>query len=79
MTASGLPSSHALNSIQPLEAMLTLMQKSRVMKKTVMRRKRKKSRNHAVQCSQLLSPIMRMYSCGESGMLSDTCPGHWLG
>lgn len=77
-TASGLPASPALNVGRPLEAMLTLMQKSRVMKKTAMRRKRKKSRNHAVQCSQLLSPIMRMYSWGESGMLSDTCPGHRL-
>lgn len=28
-----------------------------------MRKKRKNMRNQAPQCSQLLSPIMRMYSC----------------
>jgi hypothetical protein len=35
------------------------------MKETAMRRKRKNMRNQAVQCSQLLSPIMRIYSCQE--------------
>lgn len=28
-----------------------------------MRKNRKNMRNQALQCSQLLSPIMRMYSC----------------
>ena len=45
------------------EATLTLTQNSRVMKETMMRKNRKNMRNHALQCSQLLSPIMRMYSC----------------
>lgn len=47
------------------EATLTLTQNSRVMKETMMRKNRKNMRNHALQCSQLLSPIMRMYSCGR--------------
>lgn len=43
--------------------MLTLTQNSTVTKKMETRRKRKNMRNQAVQCSQLLRPIMRMYSC----------------
>ena len=51
----------------PSGAALTLTQKSRVMKETATRRRRKKRRNHAVQSSQLLSPIIRMYSWGCTG------------
>ena len=40
----------------------TLTQNRRVMKETTMRKNRKNMRNQALQCSQLLSPIMRMYS-----------------
>lgn len=50
------------------------MQKSRVTKDTATKRKRKKRRNQALQCSQLLSPIMRMYSWGEGR--TDT-PAPW--
>lgn len=45
------------------EATLTLTQNRRVMKETTMRENRRNMRNQALQCSQLLSPIMRMYSC----------------
>lgn len=41
------------------------MQKSSVTKNMEMERKRKNMRNQAVQCSQLLRPIIRMYSCRE--------------
>lgn len=51
----------------PSGAVLTLTQKSRVMKETATRRRRKKRRNHAVQSSQLLSPIIRTYSWGCTG------------
>lgn len=44
---------------------LTLTQKSTVTKNTDTRRKRKNMRNQALQCNQLLSPIMCMYSCRE--------------
>lgn len=47
------------------KATLTWTQKRRVTKETATRRKRKNRRNQALQCSQLLSPIMRMYSWGE--------------
>lgn len=60
----GYPGSPRLRQ-SPTDAMLTLTQKSRVMKEAAMRRKRKNKRNQALQCSQLLSPIMRMYSWGE--------------
>lgn len=44
-----------------------------------MRRKRENMRNQALQCSQLLSPIMRMYSCGEgrSGLRATAHHARW--
>ena len=50
-----------------VNAELTWMQKSTVTKKTEMERKRKNMRNQALQCSQLLRPIIRMYSWRRSG------------
>lgn len=47
---------------RPPWAVLTLMQRSRAMQPTVKRRSSRKSRNQALQCSQPLSPIMRMCS-----------------
>lgn len=55
--------------VRPPEATLTLTQKSRVMKETATRRQRAKRMNQAVQCSQPLSPVMRMYSWGEAALL----------
>lgn len=45
-----------------LKRKLTWIQRSRVTKKTEMERKRKNMRNQALQCSQLLRPIILMYS-----------------
>lgn len=61
------PGRLALHVRLPSGAALTLMQKRRVMKETATRRRRKKRRNHAVQSSQLLSPIIRTYSWGCTG------------
>lgn len=61
---------------------LTLTQKSTVTKNTDTRRKRKNMRNQALQCNQLLRPIMCMYSCGEgtpSPGAAPARPGHGRG
>lgn len=56
-----------------MEATLTLTQNRRVMKETTMRKNRKNMRNQALQCSQLLSPIMRMYSCERETASQSGC------
>jgi len=61
---------------------LTLTQKSTVTKNTDTRRKRKNMRNQALQCNQLLRPIMCMYSCGDitpSPRAAPTLPRHGQG
>lgn len=46
---------------------LTQTQRSTVTKQTEMERKRRNMRNQALQCNQLLRPIILMYSCRRQG------------
>lgn len=66
MTTPAYPPQTAADGNSPGQGTLTLTQKSRVMRETTTSRTRKNMRNHALQCSQLSSPSMRMYSCRES-------------